>query len=79
MAKKVKESELFEIVHGFNIPDGDGEKRFEPGKKKFVTPSDFDADVWKALVAGGAVQAVTESDPTVPDENEEVVFEVVNG
>jgi hypothetical protein len=64
MAKKLTEKEIaetYEIVRGFNIPDGDGEKRYEPTKKgRFVTPDDFEPEVWKALVAGGAVTPVEE-------------------
>jgi hypothetical protein len=82
--KKLTEAEIketFEIVKGFNIPDGDGEKRYEPGtpdKPMFVDPDDFDANVWKALVAGGAIQVVTKDDPTVPTAGEQVVFEVID-
>lgn len=84
MKKKVVKTDhdinrTYEIVRGFNIPDGDGEKRFEPTKKgRFVNPDDFDPKVWKALLHGGAIQLV--ADPTQPTEPDEtVVLENVDG
>lgn len=55
-------AKTYEIVKGFNIPDGEGEKRFEPGKSKpkFVTEKDFAPEVWKELVSAGAVVPVEE-------------------
>lgn len=68
MPKKLTEKQIaktFEIVRGFNVPDGDGDKRYEPGTEKkpaFVSPRDFDAEVWEALLAGGAVVPVEEKE-----------------
>jgi hypothetical protein len=65
----------YEIVKGFNIPDGDGEKRFEPTKKgSFVNPDDFEPDVWDKLVKLEAVKLV--DDPTQPGEDETTSLEV---
>jgi hypothetical protein len=51
MKKKPTEKHVYEIVKGFNIPDGDGEKRFEPGDDM----PDLAPDVLKKLVELGAV------------------------
>lgn len=69
-------NQTYEIIAGFNIADGEGEKRFEKGSErspKFVQPKDFEPEVWKALVAGGAVKLV--EDDTQPSEDDAVIFE----
>lgn len=64
------------IVKGFNVPDGDGEKRFEPTKKgSYVTPNDFDEDVFAVLVRLGAIEPVEEP----LKEDEVVILEKVDG
>lgn len=59
---KTKTDTKFEIVKGFNLADGDSEKRYEPGKRKphYVSPDDFDAVTWAALIKAEAVIEVTE-------------------
>lgn len=83
MAKKKAETltekqidKAYEIVRGFNVPDGDDEKRFEPGKTKaqIVFEKDFAPKVWKSLVAGGAVRLVEDTE-VKPDEV--IVFEKI--
>lgn len=66
----------YEIKKGFNIPDGEDEKRFEPGKTKpqIVFEKDFEPKVWKALVSSGAVEPVED---TEVKEDEVIVFEKV--
>lgn len=69
-------NQTYEIIAGFNIPDGDGEKRFGKGSErspKFVQPKDFEPDVWEALVKGGAVKLI--EDDTQPSEDDAVIFE----
>jgi len=68
----------YEVVKGFNVPDGDGERRYDPGKTKprFVMEEDFAPTVWKALLASGAIKHF--EDPTLPKEGEIVVAEIIH-
>lgn len=69
-------NQTYEIIAGFNIADGEGEKRFEKGSErhpKFVTPADFEPDVFTALMKGGAFKLV--EDKTQPGADEVVILE----
>jgi hypothetical protein len=68
-----KKQTLTEIVKGFNVPDGESEKRFEPGG--FVTEKDFTPEDWKALVKMEAVRLVEK--PLTEAEKDEIVFEKI--
>jgi hypothetical protein len=66
----------YEIVKGFNIADGEGEKRFEPGKRKpqIVFEKDFKPEVWKSLLKLDAVKLVEDVEVR---EDEVVIFEKI--
>lgn len=83
MAKKKKLTEkeidkLFVVAIGFNVPDGDGEKRFNVGtdaKPNFVTEKDFKPEHWKELVKQGAVVQLVQ--PETEAEKDETAFEII--
>jgi hypothetical protein len=77
MKKKVlTESQIdkaYELVKGYSAPD-----YVAPGteeKPVIVFEKDFDKDVWKELMSGGALKRVEE--PETEAEKETIVFEKV--
>jgi hypothetical protein len=65
-------AEAFEVVAGFNYPDGkNGEKRVNAGKTKptIVFEKDFEPEVWEALIRLEAVKQIAPEEPLKEGEN----------